>query len=73
MNGNTRQFCDQPGNDHALVPQIVELRDNLGTLAVHVLASRHDLSKLSYREMLVELSRIIDDLHSEYQDFYTRR
>lgn len=69
---NTRSFCDQPGNDHALVPQIVELRDNLGALAVQVLASREDLSKLSYGEMLEKLYEIIDDLHSEYQHFRVR-
>ena len=69
MSQNTRAFCDQPDNDHALVPQIIELRDNLGPLAVQVLAAREDLSKLSYGEMLTKLYEIIDDLHAEYLSF----
>lgn len=63
---NSRAFCDQEGNEHALVPPIVEVRDNLGTLAVQVLAAREDLSKLSYREMLDKLYQIVEDLHAEY-------
>lgn len=63
---NTRSFCDQEGNEHALVPPIVEVRDNLGALAVQVLATREDLSKLSYREMLDKLYQITEDLHTEY-------
>ncbi len=49
---NTRAFCDMEGNDHALVPPAIEVRDNLGVLAVHVLAAKEDLSVLSYDEML---------------------
>ena len=63
---NTRSFCDQPGHEHPLVPQIVEVRDNLGTLAVQVLAAREDLSKMDYSEMLDKLYQIVDDLHTEY-------
>nr|WP_300186811.1 hypothetical protein [uncultured Agathobaculum sp.] len=63
---NTRSFCDQEGNEHALVPPIVEVRDNLGALAVQVLAAREELSKLSYREMLDKLYQITEDLHTEY-------
>lgn len=63
---NSRAFCDQEGNEHALVPPIVEVRDNLGPLAVQVLAAREDLSKLSYREMLDKLYQIVEDLHAEY-------
>lgn len=63
---NTRSFCDQEGNEHALVPPIIEVRDNLGALAVQVLAAREDLSKLSYREMLDKLYQIAEDLHAEY-------
>lgn len=65
-NLNTRSFCDQPGHEHALVPQIVEVRDSLGTLAVQVLAAREDLSKMDYSEMLDKLYQIVDDLHTEY-------
>lgn len=63
---NTRSFCDQPGQEHALVPQIVEVRDNLGALAVQVLAAREDLSTMDYAEMLDKLYQIVDDLHTEY-------
>ena len=61
---NTRAFCDMEGNDHALVPPAIEVRDNLGVLAVHVLAAKEDLSVLSYDEMLEKLHRIVEDLHA---------
>jgi hypothetical protein len=54
------------GNEHALVPPIVDVRDNLGTLAVQVLAAREDLSKLSNDEMLDKLTAIVVELHSAY-------
>ncbi len=66
---NTRAFCDQVGNDHALVLPKVELRDNLGSLAVQILAAREDLSTLPYDKMLQELFVIIQELHKEYQRF----
>lgn len=63
----SRELLNQSADsDHMLVPQIIELRDSLGTLAVHVLAAREDLSKLSYPEMLQKLYEIIDDLHTAY-------
>lgn len=68
---NTRAFCDQEGNEYAIVPQIVEVRDSLGSLAVQVLAARKDLSKLSYSEMLDELYQIVNELHDEYKRFCT--
>lgn len=63
---NTREYCDMEGNEHALVPPIVDVRDNLGTLAVQVLAAREDLSKLSNDEMLDKLTAIVVELHSAY-------
>lgn len=63
---NTRQFCDQEGNEHALVPPIVDVRDNLGTLAVHILAAKHDLASMSYEDMVRELHKITEDLHAAY-------
>ena len=62
----TRAFCDMEGNDHALVPPAIEVRDNLGVLAVHVLAAKEDLSALSYGEMLEKLHQIVEELHTEY-------
>lgn len=45
---NSRNFLNESGErDHALVPQIVEVRDSLGTLAVHVLAARENLSDMT--------------------------
>ena len=53
-------------DDHSLLPQIIVLRDSLGTLAVQVLAARNDLSKMSSFDMIQELYSIIDELHTEY-------
>lgn len=63
---NTRSFCDQPEREHAIVPPIVEVRDNLGTLAVQVLAAKEDLSTMDYCEMLHKLYCITCDLHKTY-------
>ena len=41
---NTRSFCDQENCEHASVPPIVEVRDHLGALAVHVLSAREDIA-----------------------------
>lgn len=65
--GNSRNFLNESDeNDHALVPSIVEVRDSLGALAVQVLASREDLAKLSYPEMLQKLHTIVKELHQAY-------
>lgn len=63
---NTRSFCDQPDHDHALVPPIIEVRDNLGILAVHILAAREDLANMDYGEMLHKLYDITCELHNAY-------
>ena len=67
---NTRAFCDQEGNDHALVSPIVDARDNLGALAVQILASKHDFSEMEYREMIHELVAITAKLHEAYDKEY---
>lgn len=64
---NTRAFCDQQGNEHALVLPLVEVRDNLGNLAVQILAAREDLTALSYGEMLNKLLQIVNELHNEFE------
>ena len=64
---NTRSFCDQPDNEHALVPPIIEVRDHLGTLAIHVLAAREDLSTMEYSEMLDKLYDIVCKLQYAYE------
>lgn len=65
---NTRAFCDEPGNEHAIVPAIVDVRDNLGNLAVHVLAARENLASLSYGEMIQKLHEITKGIHEAYDD-----
>ena len=63
---NTRSFCDQENHEHALVPPIVEVRDNLGALAVHVLSAKEDLAKMDYEEMIHKLYDITCELHEAY-------
>jgi len=63
---NTRAFINQDDNADALVPQLVEVRDSLGFLAVQVLAARENLATMDYTEMLNKLYQIVDDLHTEY-------
>ena len=63
---NTRSFCDHENNEHALVPPIVEVRDNLGVLAVHVLSAKEDLSKMDYETMIHKLYDITRELHTAY-------
>ena len=63
---NTRDFCNQEGHEHALVPAIVDVRDSLGVLAVQVLAAREDLANMDYDEMVHKLYDITSDLHRAY-------
>lgn len=45
----------------------VVTRDSLGTLAVSILASKVDLSKVTdYDELVQQLYDIIDELHQSY-------
>lgn len=63
----SRNLCNESDeNDHILVPQIVEVRDNLGVLAVQVLAARENLAEMPYDTMLQKLYEIVDDLHTAY-------
>lgn len=68
----TRSFCDEEGNEHALVPPIVEVRDNLGVLAVQVLAAKYDLAKMNYGTMIREFYAIIESLHMIYDEERTK-
>lgn len=63
---NTRSFCDQENHEHVLVPPIVDVRDNLASLAVHVLSAREDLAKMDYGEMIHKLYDITRELHETY-------
>lgn len=64
----TRADCDMEGQEHVLVDPIVEVRDNLGSLAVQILAANMDLSgkDLNYREVIHRLYDITCDLHTAY-------
>lgn len=54
-------------NSHALQMVNVVTRDSLGTLAVSILASKVDLSKVTdYDELVQQLYDIIDELHQSY-------
>lgn len=64
---NTRHFCDEPENEHALVPPIVEVRDHLGTLAVQILAAREDLATIDPNEAVRKLYDIVEELHDAYK------
>ncbi len=58
-------FYDQ--NSQALQMVNVVTRDSLGTLAVSILASKVDLSKVTdYDELVQQLYDIIDELHQSY-------
>ncbi|WP_196603457.1 hypothetical protein [Pectinatus haikarae] len=46
------------------------VKDNIGTLAIHILNSKRDLAKMSYSEILRELSNIICDLQAEIDDLH---
>ena len=63
---NTRSFCDLPGNDHALVPSVVEVRDNLGPLAVQVHAAKENLATMDYNDMIKNFYEIVCDLHQAF-------
>ena len=53
-------------NHSSLDEPIFVLRDSLGTLAVQILLSKRDLSRMSYDDMLHELLDIISELHKAY-------
>ncbi len=63
---NTRLFCDQEDHENALVPPIVDVRDNLGALAVHVLSAKEDLSQMDYGTMIRKFYDVTCELHAAY-------
>lgn len=58
-------FYDE--NPQALRPTSVTLRDSLGVLAIEILKSQKDISKMSYDEILDDLMDLIEELHEAYQ------
>ncbi len=63
---NIRLFFNQKDSEHVLVHPIVDVRDNLGVLAVHVLSLKEDLSKMDYETMVRKLYDITCELHTAY-------
>lgn len=63
---NSRAFCNEDGNEHALVAPSVEVRDSLGVLAIQILAARENIAEMDYCEMLSKLYNIVCDLHDAY-------
>lgn len=72
MPSNTREFCSEAGNDHAIVSNLIELRDSIGFLAVHMLAARENFATMSEKQALSELFNIIVELHEQYEDLRIR-
>lgn len=46
------------------------IKENIGKLAINILSSRKDLSKMRYQSILRELSKIICDLQTEIDDMH---
>ena len=63
---NSRTFCNEEGNEYALVLPSAEVRDSLGTLAVQVLVARENLADMDYCEMVSKLYEIVCELHDAY-------
>lgn len=53
-------------NSQALRKPGIVLRDSLGVLAIHILKSKRDISKMTYNDIIQELYAIIAELHYEY-------
>ncbi len=52
--------------DHALRNLNITLRDSLGALAIQILITKQDISKMEYEDLLRELYKIISELHDTY-------
>lgn len=65
MSNLTSDFFEN--EEHALRHPNIVLRDSLGTLAIHILSAKEDISKLEYNVLLDKLHTIICELHDTYQ------
>ncbi len=65
MSNLTADFFEN--EDHALRHPNIVLRDSLGILAIQILSSDEDISKLEYDVLLKKLHTIIYDLQDTYQ------
>lgn len=53
-------------HEESLRMPIIELRNSLGNLAIQILTTKDDISKMGYDEMLRKLYDIICDLQTAY-------
>lgn len=59
-------FYDE--NSQALRPAHIVLRDSLGLLAIEILKSQKDISKMPYNEIFDELMDLIAELQKAYDN-----
>lgn len=53
-------------NEHALRHQKINLRNNIGVLAIEILKAKENLAVLSYDEIMRKTLDIIEELHEIY-------
>ena len=63
---NSREFTEQFENEHAIVDPVIEVRDNLGALAVATLAADPSFSAMTSEQKVTKLFQITADLHNAY-------
>ena len=53
-------------NEHALRHPKIDLRNNIGVLAIEILKAKENLAVLSYDEIMRKTLDIIEELHETY-------
>ncbi|WP_418597105.1 hypothetical protein [Phascolarctobacterium succinatutens] len=53
-------------NEHALRHPKIDLRNNIGVLAIEILKAKENLAVLSYDEIMRKTLDIIEELHEIY-------
>lgn len=53
-------------NEHALRHPKIDLRNNIGVLAIEILKTKENLAVLSYDEIMRKTLDIIEELHEIY-------
>ena len=53
-------------DEHALRHPKIDLRDNIGILAIEILKAKENLAVLSYDEIMRKTLDIIEELHAIY-------
>lgn len=60
--------CFENHDEHSLVSPSIEVRNNLGMLAVQVLAARENLAEMDSNEIIRKLYDIVSELHTAYNE-----